>query len=200
METERPILFSGDMVRALLDGRKTQTRRVMKPQIDLSDPVWLLKAEAIPLEKQWRKMREPHEGYHIEENMWGLFNKKDRPGDDLPYTGLKCPYGKPGDELWVGEAFLVNNGALMRYAADCTDEFVSDCAFDFNKPEEMAQSLSRIQLRVTGVRVERLLDISNADAIAEGYESASAFLAGEWAAKHGMENPWVWVIEFEKVA
>ena len=214
--TGKPILFNTEMVKAILDGRKTQTRRAMKPQIDLSDREWLLKPEAIPLEKEWRKMPEPHDGYHIEENMWGLFNKKDKAGD-VPYTGLKCPYGKIGDELWVRETWgilkVAPHSICFRY----------DAQHPYGRSRETLEQgrwrpsihlpryLSRIQLRIIGMRVERLCNISDIDASAEGYGPAvmkddalsgdprKQFLMGDWAKGKIDDNPWVWVIEFKVI-
>lgn len=193
---ERPILFSAPMVRAILSGTKTQTRRAVK-----------LTANG--------HVKEPggHRRWH--------------PAD--PDAWLACPYSQPGDRLWVRETFRrdldrLHSRKLIEYAAD--DE-VRDAgpsaAFDFPdigwRPSiHMPRWASRITLEITGVRVERLQDLSEADAQAEGCslecmtptgdDSGSAIYgpggylalwesingAGSWAV-----NPWVWVVDFKRI-
>lgn len=146
---ERPILFSTEMVRAILDGRKTQTRRVMTPQPEY-DPgrrylIWLKN---------------------------GL-----RQGSPIKYAGwwFDSPYGQPGDLLWVRETWAVSsvwgntkpsdlptNGAAVFYF----DEGFGD--YKKRPSIHMPRWASRITLEVMNVRVERVQDISEADAIAEG--------------------------------
>lgn len=190
----RPILFSAPMVRAILEGRKTQTRRVVKPQ-----PV------------------DPFTGRDLSAGA--------RP-DSLPH----CPYGQPGDHLWVRETWQPerhNQCERITYAADGGVAFVddSDVPRNWRRPKAartgnitplyMPRWASRITLEVTGVRVERLQDITEEDARAEGVEAddigkvglpcysarqnferlwESINGAGSWAA-----NPWVWVVEFRRV-
>lgn len=188
---ERPILFSAPMVRALLAGTKSQTRRVVKPQPRI------LAGELL---------------------CW----KDDALTDDQ--MAVRCPYGSPGDRLWVREAF-------MHEPADyCWEASVSiPCRpastvyradFHESQPGEgwkpsihMPRSLSRILLDVTAVRVERLQDISATDAIAEGLSTrlrehdAVCHLLDQyrdlWESINGPEswdaNPWVWVVEFKRV-
>ena len=178
---ERPILFSGPMVRAILGGRKTQTRRIVK-----------LKC---------------HDGFEVGPNYEGE-HWPVRGGDRMP-----CPYGKPGDRLWVRETWLCATGepgpTLCHYQADGDRP-------EFNglwKPSiHMFRWASRITLEITGVRVERLQDITEADAMAEGVECCSGWIghAGEprrifcdlWKSINGAEswaaNPWVWVVEFRR--
>ena len=214
---ERPILFSAPMVRAILEGRKTQTRRIIKPTLSGI----------------------PSGGYGI--------------GDALmPANGSKPiypRYGHPGELLWVRETW---QGPLIDEELD--DEFRQSPDY-FKKPafcayratdtldainadgEElgwrpsihMPRWASRIQLEVTGVRVERLQEISEADALAEGIEPIpytgenggpnrfSINMGGYWlnsptaAGAYRMlwetingdgsraANPWVWVVEFKRV-
>ncbi|OUL79902.1 ASCH domain-containing protein [Paraburkholderia hospita] len=173
---ERPILFSGPMVRALLDGSKTQTRRIVKPA-----------------------------GAH---HIFQFRGTEDARGADEP-TGewawcraehvvsdhIRCPFGKPGDRLWVRETHEVNrigfeehgNGdtdyyAGVAYQADDgrTQFSISGAMYrklDATESRGWAPSIhmprwaSRITLEVTGVRVERLQDVTEADAAAEGVES-----------------------------
>ena len=185
---ERPILFSGPMVRAILDGRKTQTRRVVKPQ---------------PVGRQ-----RVIEGLaHVTRGM--------NPADDgaVWYVGdcissgveIRCPFGSPGDRLWVKETWC-RGRAFVFYRADCGGDPPSEYTDDWNAPLvdrwrpsiHMPRSASRLTLEVVSVRVERLADISEADAKAEGYASASEFLGAPWACSVG-PNPWVWVVEFKRV-
>ncbi len=155
MNKERPIIFGSDMVRAILDGRKTQTRRVIKPQPVLSDgaePSWSWR---------WGEATPPQlSRYYRVENF-----KRDM--SDF------CPYGKVGDRL------------MPRWA-------------------------SRITLEVVSVRAERLREITTEDALAEGITKNLSLtprvqFAELWDsinAKRGYgwdSNPWVWVIEFERI-
>lgn len=159
---ERPILFSGPMVRAILDGRKTVTRRAIKHQPDV--PV----TDAIP------RRNYPH-GPATVDWYWrpqhGHLNGVPSHGWDF-----KCPYGEPGDRLWVRETWMDLRGTgvehrptptspLQRYAyaADCPPESYADAARkDFGlkwKPSiHMPRAASRILLEITDVRVERLQD------------------------------------------
>lgn len=167
---ERPIIFSGPMVRAILEGRKTQTRRVVKDDTMLA---WL-----------------------------NCDNVVKPINDHVAHLG--CPYGQPGDRLWVRETFCPDYDPPI-YKAD------EDQAKIAWKPSiHMPRWASRITLEITAVRVERLQDISDADALAEGCEpfrendmNAIDAYADLWADINGPENweanPWVWVIEFKKV-
>ena len=239
--TERPILFSGAMVRALLAGSKTQTRRVVK--VPHENP--LGKWEVLP---------------------WGGPNGgRTRDGKTVPYqnvightrTGevIACPYGEPGERIWVREAFRfpesldhlspaqVGEKALAAgYPSPwCPTQFEADGLRrtplewrDFVTPPQaneagrlrtgmhMPRWASRITLEITRVRVERLQDISEADALTEGivrqpddgfgladtthYHSWDPRMCyfSLWEAINGPgsvdANPWVWAIEFQKVA
>lgn len=199
---ERPILFSAPMVRALRAGTKTQTRRVVKDRhIDAAPPACFF---------QWLRER--------------------------------CPYGQTGDRLWVRETWQHSNFPLGPYDESCTVFYRADYMDDPHGPDgekspegryrnwepsiHMFRSASRILLEVTAIRVERLQDISAADAVAEGiardgdgYErfhvdpdapvgqsfTRNPVLAyrGLWESINGVgawdKNPWVWVIEFKRV-
>lgn len=181
---ERPILFSAPMVRAILAGTKTQTRRVIKPH-----PQMVTDHRMAPWEGDPAVLMEL-----------------------LASTGRRCPYGQPGDRLWVREAWA-DCDKLVRYYAD---EDVHPLRR--KRPSiHMPRWASRITLEVTGVRVERLQDISEADALAEGvnvhpdhhgkprtsiYSPVQAYRdlwesingPGSWDA-----NPWVWVVAFERI-
>ena len=201
---ERPILFTAPMARALLDGTKTQTRRVVKP-----------------------------EGAHHLFQFRGTTAAKgaDEPTGEWAWCGservvnkhIYCPYGKPGDRLWVRETWQAVSGndrarhimthprpdrGWLEYAATPRAD---EPAYKWRPSIHMPRWASRIMLEVTGVRVERLQDISEADAMAEGvtagkytgldraYARAYSDLweqingPGSWDA-----NPWVWVIEFKR--
>ena len=165
---ERPILFSGAMVRAILDGSKTQTRRIMKNQ----PPADTFRMDTFHHPK----------GQHY---FWAY--KEAFSGCELHpgWEPICCPYGKPGDRLWVREAFMhepadycweasvsiPSRPATTIYRADSDPRGeAKGCGW---KPSiHMPRALSRITLEITGVRVERLNDCSEADAKAEGARAA----------------------------
>ncbi|MBW6333091.1 hypothetical protein ACV36R_29240 [Pseudomonas aeruginosa] len=195
---ERPILFNDQMVRAILDGRKTVTRRVMKPQPDFLG-----------------SMVDPNTPF--------------KPLDAGLHARITCPYGEPGDRLWVRETWGLQvrsygggAGEFIVYRATNPDAIYCRSSEGREYPVKWKPSIhmrrhsSRILLEITAVRVERLQDISNDQAIAEGIDThpmgfygngcitaGGAFLElwesingdGRWA-----DNPWVWVIEFKRVA
>jgi len=209
---ERPIIFSGEMVRAILDGRKTQTRRVVKPQPTWEDPVKTIEGE-------WMDYEDAHIVDHAAWECGGL-----------PH-GRKCPYGQPGDRLWVRETWWPIGGfwsthigticsAEIRYRADdrvlyqsCPDEFKRNYQnpMGWRPSIHMPRWASRITLEVTDVRLERVQDITRDDAWQEGvsnspeYDCVTKFIS-LWnlinAKRPGCSwdyNPWVWVINFRIV-
>lgn len=162
---ERGIIFSAPMVRALLDGRKTQTRRICKPAIDGEFPARSVHPDGAGT--GWIAW-------------WGdpitaAESARMYPGAE----GFRCPYGQPGDRLWVRETFIHEPAdycweasvsipcrpASTVYRADCEGETRGG---GWTSPLFMPRNLSRLTLEVTGVRVERLQAISAADAWAEG--------------------------------
>lgn len=187
---ERPILFSAPMVRAILNGTKTQTRRVAK-----------LTANG-----------------HVKE-----------PGGNRRWhtadfdARLACPYGQPGDRLWVRETWARDSedDALFYRAdvgsgneADDWQRNIYDGAngYCWRPSIHMPRAASRIMLEVTGVRVERLRGISDADCLDEGiYPTATGLYPGSpkaayqklWESINGPgswdANPLVWVVEFKRV-
>lgn len=239
---ERPILFSTPMVRAILEGRKTQTRRVVKVQ---------------PPERTYRVMPYHHPDPRQHFYAWV---DSDPPRDICACSDWcqPCPYGQPGDRLWVRETWGVVSHAFddagemidwtpdrpatpihampfgkgyysghVIYAADGNFEWCDDDGDGekscWHPSIHMTRAASRILLEVVSVRVERLQDISEADAKAEGIDkTASGFwsLYGQsdvdstysprtsyralWESINGPEpweaNPWVWVVEFKNVA
>jgi len=158
---ERPILFSAPMVRAILEGRKTVTRRGLPgyqiPTLD-TDGQWLSVAQR---HRQW--------GFAVSGETEQLCAK------ELETSGC-CPYGKPGDRLWVRETFIDlrgtgvehrsdPDGPLQRYAyaADCrpgshSDEARKDFGLQYKPSIHMPRAACRILLEITDVRVERLQD------------------------------------------
>ncbi|UDM17881.1 hypothetical protein [Vogesella sp. XCS3] len=191
---ERPILFSGAMIRAILAGQKTQTRSVVKPI-----PQMVTDKSIVPWEGDAAALMR-------------LFDQVDR----------VCPYGQPGDRLWVREAWKAHTTFDHLPPRDIPRSHIWYLADSGYKAESrtrasmhMPRWASRILLEIVSVRVERLQDISEADAEAEGidflrhipdadetltardlYECLWDGINGEgsWAA-----NPWVWVVEFKRV-
>lgn len=178
---ERPILFSAPMVRSILEGRKTQTRRVIKqPGLDMVESVI------------------DYNGYFT----WDTFDYDLRP---------LCPYGHPGDRLWVRETFGISahNGVVPFYKATEAIALV----YKWKPSIHMPRWASRITLEIVNVRVERLQDISAEDCIAEGVLStlrehdAVIDLRDKyralWESINGPGsweiNPWAWVIEFKRI-
>jgi hypothetical protein len=210
---ETPILFSSEMVRAILDGRKTQTRRIINPQ-----PKTIIKDP---------RNRLP-EAFWVDGEKW-----------------IKCRYGQPGDRLWVretwrdrwgmayanygtGNAYPIDDVREIEYKAGGNGFFTHGCNLCPDEPTVkwgewskwrpsifMPREAARIFLRVTNVRVERLQDISEDDARAEGVRaygpnncsgtSARIAFAELWDsinAKRGYgwdTNPWVWVVKFHRI-
>jgi hypothetical protein len=209
---ERPILFSGAMVRAILEGRKTQTRRVVIGQ---------------PIKKE---KYEPHDPFvHADGLTWswhcGAVTYVD--------NDVQSRFGKTGDRLWVRETFWdhgdyafgpATHQERYEYRAtpwlrDCEDEDAGGW-----KPSiHMPRAASRLSLELTDVRVERLQTINTNDALAEGIDEYGhelrtemerdhqrnrtaienyALLWDSLNAKRGFAwnlNPWVWVLEFKKL-
>lgn len=205
---ERPILFSAPMVRALLDGSKTQTRRLAKTQ-----PIY--------------------DGRFA--GNWKIVGKNGHEAATCsPLVGELCPYGRLDDRLWVRENFCpiypqdptYNGGRAIEYDYAATYRHGNRLGDLIGikkrwKPSiHMPRVASRITLEITEVRVERLQDISEADALAEGIvqlaegfglQDGSHFHAADprqsylslWEAINGPgsveANPWVWVVKFQKL-
>lgn len=202
--TERGMIFNAEMVRAVLDGSKTQTRRIMKVQ--------------------------PHAG--IRNSVFVKSGFEDGHGKELV-----CPFGAVGDRLWVRETWQAIHDSLDEFGnvdertwmpsipkssdsywhAVYAEEFgVSnreDRGFPWRPAIHMPRWASRITLEITGVRVERLQGVSEADARAEGINPAAGGVEKGWehrinfrelwmgiyGADSWQANPWVWVIEFKRV-
>lgn len=152
--TERPILFSAEMVRAILDGRKTQTRRVMKVQ-PYPDSI-------VTVEHYNQTVIDRHGDMQPGPEIFGAH------WDDGE-RGLRCPYGAPGDTLWVRETWAPHPHGVMRCGAVYrADQGAVPDAGRWRPSIHMPRWASRITLRITDVRVERFQDISEDDARAEG--------------------------------
>ena len=192
---ERPILFSGPMVRALLADAKTQTRRVVKME-------------------SHQQIEQRDDGRD-----WPWMYDGERDAD----YWMACPYGQPGDRLWVREAWR----AELTWNTTKPSEIPDEAALWYEADDQprnngrgtkfkgklrssihMPRHASRITLEVTGVRVERLQDISEADAIAEGVYTDPACPAYDaytqlWDEINGLgsweANPWVWVVGFHRI-
>jgi hypothetical protein len=222
--TERPILFSAPMVRAILAGQKTQTRRAVKPQPQ-NDPA----------------KHHPIAPYNNGRGSWNWVLAATGHGTGDPFP---CPYGVPGDLLWARESLkavydereLIIDYAYAADGAKVPRDPTLDVPFNdgfafahLARPGgvpsiHMPRWASRITLEITGVRVERLQSISREDSIAEGiepigdrwrhyfYSAEDADEAWEfpqnsfgslWASINGTEswdaNPWVWVVEFKRI-
>ena len=193
---ERPILFSAPMVRALLEGTKTQTRRVAKHPLALA-------AKRIHSYKKQTEF-----DCILSDDSGGI---------------IECPFGKPGDRLWVRESLQYDSEVGHYYAATMQGSLgnPSGCEYlDYSKepdgkeiPDRSIPSIhmprwaSRIMLEITGVRVERLKNISREDAEAEGWNPSTdvcsplIWYVDLWARINGKDawqaNPWVWVVEFK---
>ncbi|ELA3304519.1 hypothetical protein SIO39_005148 [Klebsiella pneumoniae] len=218
--TERGMIFNGEMVRALLSGRKTQTRRIIKPQPEVT--------LSGSLSGKW-----------LSRPLNGLLLPK------IEDIAIHCPFGAVGDRIWVRETWGVvshafsddglmidwvpdrpataihempfGNGYYSGYAIYATDgdftwgddDGYEDGRWCWKPSIHMPRAASRILLEITDVRVERLRSMSQDDARAEGVIAASgpmeAGLAFRelWDSIYGEEswkaNPWVWVIEFKRV-
>ena len=227
---ERPILFNAEMVKAILSGRKTQTRRVMKDQpTDCFSPMNMGLEQDYTARWYTPGIVDKH-GY-LQPAKKEIFGVADE------HEGYECPIGAIGDQLWVRETFaalacgsyepekpsLTGTYQEVRYFA--TDRLAGCDAgvrgYNWRPSIHMPRWASRINLLITGVRVERLQDISQEDAQAEGFELSgwvpsysnpdnAGFdetltpydnFAETWESIYGQRswllNPWVWVIEFE---
>ncbi len=191
---ESPILFSAPMVRALLAGTKTQTRRIFKP-------------DRMTWDANGRYTTYAMRGGELSTTGSGPF----KPSSWLHY----CPYGQPGDRLWVRESFARVPTACgsedIVFAADYQDGSDRAAGVRYTPSIHMPRAVSRITLEITGVRVERLQDISRGDAMAEGCPFPNMaqgpdprdWYAELWGAINGpdswAENPWAWVVEFKAI-
>lgn len=150
--TERPIIMSGDSVRSIIAGTKSMTRRAIKPQ----PPEWVTSCMAAGLE-------EPPSWYDF------------LTGDRNELHRVKCPHGTIGDELYCKETWFCEGwdepgqGLHYRASGNAADEaWFKEMGWKWKPSIHMPKKAARLWLRITDVRVERVQDISEADAIAEG--------------------------------
>lgn len=222
---ERGMIFNGVMVRAILDGRKTQTRRPVNPQPTLTKG----------------------SGFSWKGNLYG--SGSDDRETNINFAHVACPFGKPGDHIWVRETWQAIHDSVDEfghveertyapsipkekdrywhtvYAEHFGDENREDRGFPWRPSIHMPRWASRITLEITGVRVERLHSINERDAVREGLFQLPA--SGRYCLQPGMQyfgeashcakevyswlwesiygehswqaNPWVWVIEFKRI-
>ncbi len=227
---ERPVIFNGEMVRAILDGRKTQTRRVMKVQPSEHFHPMNMSLE-LDYSARWYTPGVVDKDGYLQPATGQVFGVA---GED---EGYACPFGAAGERLWVRETWqgpLVDEEHLEDYRANAdkfqTPEFCEYAADGGARPEfcdlddnvrqgwrpsiHMPRWASRILLEITAVRVERLNDISEEDAKAEGVAPSQHIITPPealyrvgflklWQSIYGEEswraNPWAWVIEFRRL-
>lgn len=194
---ERPILFSGEMVRAILDGRKTQTRRPMKPQPDprFCDPIWQYGSDWVP-------------NQCVNADLRGAPSR------------FQCPFGQPGDRLWVRETWRMDPWNIAAEYRATTSALLEHIA-PWRPSIHMPRWASRITLEIVRVSIERVQDITEEGANAEGCVDGGCLACGKrepcrcatsrfsrrdsfaelWRSIYGTwsANPWVWVVEFRRV-
>ncbi len=213
---ERPILFSAPMVRAILNGTKTQTRRIVKNGGDYTHADRI--TDAVDGGYFWRFASSVPGGIAMAED--------------------ECPYGQPGDRLWIRETWRPKvyvglegdsvDGVEVTYATDGSAKWFHEheipeswvcpiAAKTSNVPSiHMPRWASRLTLEITDVRVERLREISYEDSLREGIKQAESVPYGDyqqdtidnfqslWESINGPgswdANPWVWVVSFKPIA
>lgn len=183
---ERPILFSGEMVRAILRGEKTVTRRIIKVQ------------PPAPVED---------EHYYPSINMWRVKVE----GDE--HRGIPCPYGRTRDRLWVRETwaeFWCGMGRNVSYRADECPVYDHDgetLKLEWKPSSYMFRADSRILLEIAEVQPQRLHDMTEEDAKKEGITTVwplnpdCGHFVKLWNSINGKtdpweSNPWVWAVSF----
>lgn len=225
---ERGMIFNAEMVRAILDGRKTQTRRIMKAQPSEDFTPMNMTLEPDYKARWYTPGIVDKDGYLQPANkeVFGVANEND---------GYSCPFGAVGDRIWVRETF---QGPLFDF--DLMDSYCKDPA-PFENPEfcvykadgapapefydaddelhcrwrpsiHMPRWASRILLEITDVRVERLQEITLGDICKEigcglydfrpathGFQVWEELWQSIYGAENWNANPWVWVIEFKRV-
>lgn len=216
---ERPILFSGPMVRAILEGRKTMTRRLVKPQL----------VEHVH-----------YDTFNREIKLWSVPKPKSSGGGvvagQLPALAELCPYGQVGDRLWVRETWAEVGSfdpGLIVYRADyplcvpaCFENVPDEQEVSWKPSIHMYRKHSRIVLEVSSVRLERVCEADDTNILREGIQECTKdgdlykygldeWPWSEWALSpleawrklwvqiNGRDswdaNPWVWVVEFRRV-
>lgn len=214
---ERPILFSGPMVKAILEDRKTKTRRIVPVQ-PIGDDNWKLSRLIDSTGKADRKC--------IGKLHWVILDQKETTIIKKDDRYFKCKHGAVGDILWVREnwAYIDDDGSIVQYEAD-GEPLKKDTRW--HPSIHMFRWMSRITLKIKNITIERLQDISYEDCVKEGVAQAfysiaehphpwndeKCFIVGEgylkrwfrmlWSTINGPDswnsNPYVFVIEFERI-
>lgn len=202
---ERGIPFSAEMVRAIIDGKKTQTRRTVG-----IPKGGVLAGDVIGIERVG--------------DFWRMTRKLDRRRNVAWVDDIRCPYGVVGDRLWVREAWRILAGfddlsgsqvadALVRYEADgTTSRGVADAPRSifgrYRHARFMPRWASRLTLELVEVRTQRVQEVTAGDARAEGCDARGLLnVRGEfcalWGRVNGLDswsaNPWVWALTFKRV-
>lgn len=195
----KPIIFSTPMVQSILEGRKTQTRRICKDNGDsLIGYEYVIDNPTYP--EYWKgKKSEPYTGWVAKFNNLKIA---------MPRS---CPYGKVGDALWVRESFCpgFSDEKQIHYKADDPNlkEF-KRMGWKWKPSIHMPKEAARIFLKIADIKVERVQDISEEDILKEGLEKNMPVMLkafGElWDKINGERaswesNPFVWVISFNKI-
>jgi hypothetical protein len=216
---ERPILFNGEMVRAILDGRKTQTRRIVAEKL---------------LQHTYDCAMNPTTSLRGTP-LCPIQDPGGSPGQMIQYPKQEaiescCPFGKPGDFLWIRETWkpdpswgqgqvrtpLLSEGDNILYKSTLPENHAKASWCNWRPSIHMPRWASRITLKIANVRMERLNEISEDDAWAEGCQQGNPALPGMegwdcakdwyadlWESINGKGswdlNPYVWGIEFKRV-
>ena len=187
---EYPILYTTENVKAILEGRKTQTRRVIKPQPYFENTHFGTRTHLAWITSSFRTLEE---------------------------IAQYCPYGQVGDRLWLRETFCQvcykkDNVKDVCYKEDLDVEHMACKLVKFTPSIHMFRWASRITLEITEIRVQRVQEISDEDVVAEGFEkvfpvagymSRRLWYKNLWDSINGKKypwstNPWVWAITFKE--
>lgn len=222
---ERPIIFSAPMVRAILEGGKTQTRRIVKLRPDQSV---YGNGQVHPAVSKIEHRSGGYFGFEAPEAV------KDSYVTTFPFFTIRCPYGKPGDRLWVKESIYYNADSGKRFRYDdgqlLSHRVSSQLKYRHYSSLFCPRAASRITLEIADVRVHRVREISEDDAKAEGsylhrcscpemqrkprspieamFRQTHCHIHGEefsslWDSINGKgsweSNPWVWALTFKVI-
>lgn len=194
-QNEKPIIMNAEMVKAILENRKTQTRRPVVRLPELKDDPFCAWTACFDKNGEGCFLQ----GADSDGNCFDVF-----PEDDVL---LKCPFGHPGDRLWVKETYS-EGGKGWIYKADGVD-LSKALSLRWKSSIHCHRRASRITLEIVNVRVERVQEISKEDCQKEGLALLQGEIKSEyavlWNSIYGKgqyawdKNPWVWVIEFKNI-